>query len=141
MLPSHAHQFRWLGEPVKAVSIATDIFVVNRKGTHIHTHHACTYNVCACTCTYMYADLKNVAAIYRVMTKQYFNFSCICITCRISCSLKATSRISLQIIQSIYTVHVRLLTVYPPLHYAVKCASCSNWLFQGGSCKCVNQYA
>jgi protein arginine N-methyltransferase 5 len=32
VLPSSAHQTRWLGEPVKAVSIPTDIFILNRKG-------------------------------------------------------------------------------------------------------------
>ena len=32
MLPSYAHLVRWLGEPVKAVSIPTETFICNKKG-------------------------------------------------------------------------------------------------------------
>lgn len=51
VLPSRAHQLRWLGEPVKAVSIATDIFVVNRKGTHTHTRTYIPLHTYVCVLT------------------------------------------------------------------------------------------
>ena len=41
VLPSYSHLVRWLGEPVKAVSIATDVFIKNKKGICIYT---CVYN-------------------------------------------------------------------------------------------------
>ena len=33
VLPSSAHQLRWLGEPVKTLTLSTDVFIPNRKGT------------------------------------------------------------------------------------------------------------